>query len=762
MRLRNKVAIIVLITWGLMFVIAYLGSSQILRNSYLQLEQQQADDNVNRVYEAMNQMLVAVKTMDVNWAVWDDTYKFIVDKNEAYIKSNLPPASFSSANVDIMLFYNAKGEAVFAKAVNADRTEYAPLPSKLDEYLTPTSKLVHMPNLDSNTTGLIDIPSGILFVSGNAVVTSKNEGPVHGSLIMARYFTQEAITKISEVTKLNVTMHRIEDINKNSPWTNIEETLAKTSSGSLVNIKNENTLVGYKLLRDINDKPIAILEIIMNRSVYNAGVATIRYYNIAFFSVGIVLTVLLMYLLHVFIVRRLEKLNLEITEISDKKEFFLKVGQSGTDEVSSLSSQINHMLDVIQDYDVDQKKLLTRIKNELDQVNKYSIKLKEAENLLRSVINSMPSALAIINSKSEVSLLNPIALNMLGMKEEEVIGKSLFNLFPFLNNYKDKFEHSLKGNVPLSIEKIMVPNPNSNVTRYYDAITYAFTKDNERFLTVRLDDITDQISLEQTLTQNEKLAALGVLTAGIAHEINNPINFLSATISPLKNNLDEIVGTLKQFIEIKPGDKDTDKKLSEISEYMQSINLDFSIKETFQLIDSIKEGASRTTAIVRDLRTFSRVDEDVMKKADINQGIQSTLNLLKHKCKDKITIHTEFNDIPLVDCFPGKINQVFMNVISNAIDAIPKKGDITIKTKQENNNVVISIKDTGVGIPEKNMSKIFEPFFTTKEVGHGTGLGLSISFGIIRDHHGTIEVKSSGHGSEFIIKIPINHHDMKG
>src|SRR5260221_247052 len=142
------------------------------------------------------------------------------------------------------------------------------------------------------------------------------------------------------------------------------------------------------------------------------------------------------------------------------------------------------------------------------------------------------------------------------------------------------------------------------------------------------------------------------------------------------------------------------------------------------------------------LKTFSRLDENAMKKSDINAGIQSTLNLLKQQYKDRITVKKELGDIPLVDCFPGKINQVLMNILSNAIDAIHGTGEIIIKTFKEGDKVVISVKDSGTGILPANKAKVFEPFFTTKPVGHGTGLGLSISFGIIRDHNGTIDVNS--------------------
>jgi signal transduction histidine kinase len=187
--------------------------------------------------------------------------------------------------------------------------------------------------------------------------------------------------------------------------------------------------------------------------------------------------------------------------------------------------------------------------------------------------------------------------------------------------------------------------------------------------------------------------------------------------------------------------------------------MEYTINETKSLLQGIQDGAQRTATIVKDLKSFSRLDENTMKKSDLHEGIDSTLSLLQYKYKDKINVIKEYGDIPDIDCDPGKINQVFMNIISNAIDAFPDHGkndEIRIKTKKVEDTIQISIEDNGLGISHENVKKIFDPFFTTKDVGKGTGLGLSISSSIISDHHGTIDVKSEpGKGSIFTITLPI-------
>ncbi|QMT59852.1 MASE1 domain-containing protein [Legionella sp. PC997] len=262
---------------------------------------------------------------------------------------------------------------------------------------------------------------------------------------------------------------------------------------------------------------------------------------------------------------------------------------------------------------------------------------------------------------------------------------------------------------------------------------------------------------ETQLIQAEKMSSLGVLTAGIAHEINNPVNFISANIGPLKNDIDDIMKLLNKYEEINP-EIPIKEKLLEITKYSKEIDLALTLQETHNLLDGIEEGARRTASIVKDLRTFSRLDEGDLKKTNIHENIDSTLTLLHNQFRDRIIINKNYGDIPEIECFPGKINQVFMNILTNAAHAIPEQGEITITTSKKKNHILISIRDTGVGMTKETMAKIFEPFFTTKPVGKGTGLGLSISYSIIHEHHGTISIKSVlGKGSEFKITLPIKY-----
>jgi len=269
-----------------------------------------------------------------------------------------------------------------------------------------------------------------------------------------------------------------------------------------------------------------------------------------------------------------------------------------------------------------------------------------------------------------------------------------------------------------------------------------------------------QIALENLkatqsqLIQSEKMASIGQLVAGIAHEINNPVTFISAGVDSLITNIEEVKQVLDIYNRITPGNAEA--KLIEINNLKKKIEYKETIREITKLITSVKTGTDRTTEIVKGLRTFSRLDEDVLKIADIHEGLDSTLILLRNKYRDRIKIEKHYGELHELECYPGQLNQVFMNILSNAIDAIGDKGTITIGTSKSNGSIRIGIKDTGRGIPENIKAKIFDPFFTTKEIGKVTGLGLWICHSIIEKHSGSIEVKSQvGKGSEFVIVLPL-------
>ncbi|HKA17210.1 MAG TPA: ATP-binding protein [Blastocatellia bacterium] len=237
------------------------------------------------------------------------------------------------------------------------------------------------------------------------------------------------------------------------------------------------------------------------------------------------------------------------------------------------------------------------------------------------------------------------------------------------------------------------------------------------------------------LIQSEKMAALGLLVAGVAHEINTPMGAIHSN----NDIMTRAVGKVRKLLEPAP-DKEVRRLLDILGEVCRNNEM----------------ATERIMKVVRSLKNFARLDEAERKKVNIHEGIESTLSLLRHQLKNRIRIVKCFGDIPEIECYPNELNQVFMNILVNAAQAIKHRGEITVKTWREGDRVKIAISDTGIGIPPENLSKVFDPGFTTKGVGLGTGLGLSICYKIIQDHRGTIEGESSEQGTTFTISIPLN------
>jgi signal transduction histidine kinase len=245
---------------------------------------------------------------------------------------------------------------------------------------------------------------------------------------------------------------------------------------------------------------------------------------------------------------------------------------------------------------------------------------------------------------------------------------------------------------------------------------------------------------QATLVRSEKMVSLSRLVAGVAHEINTPIGAVVSMHDTLVRTLDR----LKRNLEVK---------------YSGELEKDQTLRSTFELIQRanvvIGSGCSRVTEVVRRLRSFARLDEAELKKVDIHEGLEDTLILIRHEMSPHVKINRNYEAVPPLYVYPGRLNQVFLNVLNNAREAIRDEGEITITTFMENGNVAVAFRDTGMGIPQKNLKSIFDPGFTTKGVGVGTGLGLSICYQIVEDHKGDIRVESEeGKGSTFTITLP--------
>ena len=267
------------------------------------------------------------------------------------------------------------------------------------------------------------------------------------------------------------------------------------------------------------------------------------------------------------------------------------------------------------------------------------------------------------------------------------------------------------------------------------------------------------------LVQTEKMASIGQLAAGVAHEINNPMGYVNANIGVLKNYMENLFTLIDAYEEKLAGEGINPNIRDEMQALREKLELAYLRTDMPSLLNECENGLGRVKAIIDDLKTYSRrADDSHWQQADLNAGLDMTLNIIGSHRQYNVAIEKDYGKLPKIECIPQQIDQVFMNLIVNAMQAANKRPDarVKVRTRQEGGFISVEVIDNGIGISQENMSKLFEPFFTTKKVGEGTGLGLAISYNIVQHHGGTIEVSSTeGEGTRFKVRLPVKHISMR-
>ena len=279
----------------------------------------------------------------------------------------------------------------------------------------------------------------------------------------------------------------------------------------------------------------------------------------------------------------------------------------------------------------------------------------------------------------------------------------------------------------------------------------------------RLKALNAQLQEAQSqLLQSEKMASIGQLAAGVAHEINNPIGYVYSNLGTLEKYVQDVFGMLDSYEQAEGAITDEQVRIR-LQADRKKLDITFLKEDLRALMAESKDGITRVKNIVQNLKDFSHVDtSDEWRYADLHAGLNSTLNIVNNEIKYNVEVIKQYGTIPEVECLASQLNQVFMNLLINAVHAIEEHGTITVLTGQEGEEVWVEIADSGKGIPPESLNIIFDPFFTTKPIGQGTGLGLSLSYGIIQKHHGRIEVQSEvGKGTTFRVFLPVRQPQDK-
>ncbi|MDA8141799.1 MAG: PAS domain S-box protein [Desulfobacteraceae bacterium] len=397
--------------------------------------------------------------------------------------------------------------------------------------------------------------------------------------------------------------------------------------------------------------------------------------------------------------------------------------------------------------------------------------LRQSEEKLRQVINNIGIGVAVIGPRMQILEMNrkmrewfpgvDLALQPVCFAALHHPAKpGPCDICPALRTLSS-------GKVQEAIETIQTPQ---GIRTFRMVTTPIHDTDGAVAAIVKMmDDITEKLNMERELLQNQKMASIGQLAAGVAHEINNPTGFVSSNLNTLEDYRKELdrlfcsYSMLKQSLSTDSGcavTPDIRAMVAEIEDIEAQIDVEYIRQDLAALIGDCRSGTERIKKIVEDLKHFAHPGQDKVQDTDLNKELETTLSVVHNELKYKATVVKEFGELPIIKANPQQLNQVFINILVNAAQAIEKMGDIIVKTFFNDGYAQVEISDTGCGIAPEHLNKIFDPFFTTKEVGKGTGLGMNIAYNIIKKHNGSIDVQSKiGRGTTFTIKLPIDLSD---
>ncbi|MBU0965094.1 MAG: PAS domain S-box protein [Proteobacteria bacterium] len=397
---------------------------------------------------------------------------------------------------------------------------------------------------------------------------------------------------------------------------------------------------------------------------------------------------------------------------------------------------------------------------ELISINKQLILEKQKAQQYLEVANVMIVAL---NTCGEIILLNPKGCEILGVDVKHALGKNWFEHFlpdGIRDDIKEVFNRMMDGGeVSFYENAIKTSSGSERILAFHNSLLH----DHDGIICGVLfsgADVTEQKlaedekkNMQAHLHQQEKMASVGQLAAGVAHEINNPMGFITSNLVTLGKYVERLLEYINAQSKVINSLQAEDAELDALH---KKLKIDHIREDIPELMHESLDGTNRVKAIVQNLKSFASLDEEKVKPSDINACLESTIQIVWSELKDKATLHRDYGNLPLVLCNAQQLNQVFMNLMVNAAHSIAGRGEIGVRTWHDREWVNIAISDTGCGMSKEQISRIFEPFYTTRDVGHGTGLGLSISYDIVKGHNGAIKVVSQkGRGTTFTVTIPV-------
>lgn len=727
MTLRKKTLLIIGGTFYALIILLFFISRDVILDSFVELEEQNVRQNVARALNTLSSELSYLDTTVADWAARDDTYAFIEDANNEYIKSNLPDETFVGLSLNLIMFIDSSGRTVFSKALDLRTEEEVDIPKDLQRHFSPGSTLLIHSDKDRGTSGIILVNRIPMLVVSRPVLTSEEKGPIRGTVIMGRYLDSTGITLLARRAGLSLSIHSITSLQMPADFQTMRASLLK---GNLILVRplNEQSVAGYALLRDIYYQPALILRVDTPRDIYEQGQAVIAYVIISIVVIGFVFGLVTILLLERQVLSRLAYLSKKVSSIGLSGDLSARISMEGTDELSNVAGTINGMLAALQQSEAE---------------------LRESEERYRMLAENATDIIWTTDTNMQFTYISPSVEPLLGFTVEELMNKAMPEVFTSessgiaLNSLQEELTREnlgQKSTLKVWTYELELNRKDSSLVPVEVKFTFLHEPEGKPFgILAMARDVTERKQAEhrlQELYREEKN-----LRQELQEEINKRVEFTRALVHELKTPITPVITASELLAE-------------EIKE-----------EPALSLVQSINKGAYNLNQRIDELLDLARGEIGML---SLNVGTVDPIQLLREivrsttlvATKNKQTMNLELPEsMPSIPGDSDRLRQVILNLVNNALKFTPEGGKITLRARIDEDNLIIEAEDTGPGISEADQPWVFEPY---RQLGNarahhsGLGLGLSLSRMLVELHGGRIWVESQlGKGSKFSFSIPI-------
>ncbi len=728
MTLRRKTLLIIAGTFYGVIILLFFISRNILLESYTDLERHSTQRDVERVLTAYSQEISNLRATAADWAKWDDTYNFVADPNEEYIRSNLTGSTFTALSLNLMLYVDTSRQIVFGKAFNLEEEEEIPLPQSIPEYLAGHDFLGTQKDAGASYAGIIALPEGPMMIASSPILTSEDEGPVRGTMIMGRYFDAAKTDELAGITLLSITTYDFNDPQIPSDFAIARSSLS-TASPLFVQPLGEQSIAGYTFIKDISGIPALIIRVDAPRDIYHQGQVTIFYLILTIIGVSLAFGVVTLLLLEKQVLSRLSYLSRSVSDIGISGKISARVLVPGADELSKLGATINGMLGALEQSEAE---------------------LRESEEHYRLLAEHATDVIYVMDLNLKFTYVSPSVTLLTGHSVEEAVSQPLDEILTAasLNHAMDVYtaeavreSNKIKDFTRSRTMELEVKRKDGS-TVWTEATMTALRDSTDTVIGILgvARDITERKKADvklQELYQEEK-----ELRQNLEAEINKRVEFTRALVHELKTPITPVLACSELMLE----------------EIKQKGPL-------LELAQNISQGAYNLNQRIDELLDLARgevgmlhLNPELIDSGQLLRSIVASVRPLAQKNGHVLRAELP-RSLPVIPADEDRLRQVVLNLLNNAFKFTPAGGSITVKARKDKACLVVDVQDTGRGISKEEQERLFEPYQQMEKERarlSGLGLGLSLSKKLVELHGGQIWVQSEkGTGSTFSFSIPL-------